>query len=174
MSAVFVDEGDSVRVGDTLVVLAQGEVTAGLHEQEAEAGRARSLARDQELGPRIEERRAAKADLDTAEAALELAEAELQRVRALFEKQLVPQADLDRAQTQRDQSAARRDAAAQRYRLLEAGFRKMVVAAARQAAEAAGASLQSARAKARELVLTAPIQGVVLVKSVEQGEVVGP
>jgi HlyD family secretion protein len=174
VSAVFVDEGDSVRVGDTLVVLAQGEVTAGLHEQEAEAGRARSLARDQELGPRIEERRAAKADLDTAEAALKLAEAELQRVRSLFEKQLVPQADLDRAQTQRDQSAARRDAAAQRYRLLEAGFRKMVVAAARQAAEAAGAGLQSARAKARELVLTAPIQGVVLVKSVEQGEVVGP
>jgi HlyD family secretion protein len=36
------------------------------------------------------------------------------------------------------------------------------------------AGLMSARSKARELVLTAPIQGVVLLKNVQQGEVVGP
>ena len=174
VSHVFADEGDSVRAGDTLVVLAQGEVTAGVREQEAELARAGYLALDQEVGPRIEERKAAKADLDTALAALQLAEAELVRVRSLFERKLSPQADLDRAQTQRDQAAARRDAAAQRYHLVEAGYRRDVVAAARQAAEAARAGLQSARAKAHELVLTAPISGVVLVKSVEEGEVVGP
>jgi HlyD family secretion protein len=171
---VRVDEGDTVLAGDTLVVLAQGEVTAGVRQQEAEAARAGSLARDQELGPRLEERRAAKADLDTAEAALSLAETELRRVQALFAKQLIAQSDLDRAVTQRDQSAARRDGAAQRYRLLESGYRKQMVSAAREAAEAAQAGLQSARSKARELVLTAPISGVVLLKSVEQGEVVGP
>ena len=174
VSLVLVNEGDSVRAGDTLVVLAQGEVTAGVHEQEAEVGRASALARDQELGPRIEERRAAKADLDTAEAALQLAESELARVRALFQKQLIPQSDLDRAQTSRNQAAARRDGASERYRLLESGFRSQVVAAARQGAKAAQAGLASARARAHELVLVAPISGVVLVKSVEQGEVVGP
>ena len=174
VTRVLVNEGDSVLAGDTLVVLSQGEVTAGVRQQEAEAERAGFLARDQELGPRLEERRAAKADLDTAEAALTLAERELGRVRALFEKQLVPQSDLDRAVTQRSQSAARRDAAAQRYRLLEAGYRKMVVDAALKAAEAARAGLSSALSRARELVLTAPISGVVLVKSVEQGEVTGP
>jgi HlyD family secretion protein len=169
-----VDEGDTVLAGDTLVVLAQGEVTAGVRQQEAEAARAGSLARDQELGPRLEERRAAKADLDTAEAALSLAETELRRVQALFAKQLIAQSDLDRAVTQRAQALARRDGAAQRYRLLESGYRKQMVSAAREAAEAAQAGLQSARSKARELVLTAPISGVVLLKSVEQGEVVGP
>ena len=174
VSQVRVNEGDVVLVGDTLIVLAQGEVTAGVREQEAELKRAGALARDQEQGPRIEERKATKADLDTAEAALQLAEADLARVRALFQKQLVPQSDLDRSQTQRDQALARREAAAQRYRMAEAGYRKQVVRAAQNAAEAAQAGLQSARAKARELVLTAPISGVVLVKSVEQGEVVGP
>ena len=174
MTRVLVNEGDTVTLGDTLVVLAQGEVTAGVLQQEAEAQRARDLARDQALGPRVEERRAAKADLDTAEAALTLAERELLRVRSLYDKQLVPQSDLDRAQTQRDQAAARRDGAAQRYRLLETGYRKAVVDAARNAAEAARAGLQSARSKARELTLTAPIPGVVLLKNVEQGEVVGP
>ncbi|HMI31283.1 MAG TPA: biotin/lipoyl-binding protein, partial [Candidatus Limnocylindrales bacterium] len=132
VSLVLVDEGDSVRAGDTLVVLAQGEVTAGVREQEAEVGRASALARDQELGPRIEERRAAKADLDTAEAALQLAESELARIRALFAKQLIPQSDLDRTQTTRNQAAARRDGALERYRLLESGFRRQVVTAARQ------------------------------------------
>lgn len=171
---VRVDEGDSVRAGDTLVVLGQGEVTAGVLEQEAELARAGALARDQEMGPRLEERNAAKADLATAEAALALAESDLARTRALFAKQLAAQADIDRAVTQRDQAAGRRDAAAQRYRLLGSGYRKQVVDAARNAAEAARAGLASARSKARELVLTAPISGVVLLKSVEQGEVVAP
>lgn len=171
---VRVDEGDSVRAGDTLVVLGQGEVTAGVMEQEAEAARAGALAMDQEMGPRVEERSAAKADLDTAEAALALAETDLARVRALFARQLAAQADIDRAVTQRDQAAGRREAAAQRYRMLGAGYRRNVVDAARNAAEAARAGLASARSKARELVLTAPISGVVLLKSVEQGEVVSP
>ncbi len=174
VTEIRVHEGDSVQVGDTLVMLAQGEVTAGVREQEAEAQRASALARDQEQGPRPEERNAAKADLDTAVAALSLAQSELVRVQSLFARKLAAQADLDRAVTQRDQAAARRDGAAQRYRLLESGYRKQMVDAARQGAEAALAGLMSARSKARELVLTAPIQGVVLLKNVQQGEVVGP
>jgi HlyD family secretion protein len=171
---IRVDEGDSVRLGDTLVVLGQGEVTAGVMEQEAEAARAGALARDQEQGPRVEERKAAKADLDTAVAALAQAETDLARTRALFAKQLAAQADVDRAVTQRDQAAGRSDAAAQRYRMLQSGYRQQVVDAARSAAEAARAGLASAKSKARELVLTAPISGVVLLKSVQQGEVVSP
>ncbi|HYQ89393.1 MAG TPA: HlyD family efflux transporter periplasmic adaptor subunit [Candidatus Binatia bacterium] len=174
VTEIRVHEGDSVQAGDTLVMLAQGEVTAGVREQEAEAQRASALARDQEQGPRPEERNAAKADLDTAVAALSLAQSELVRVQSLFARKLAAQADLDRAVTQRDQAAARRDGAAQRYRLLESGYRKQMVDAARQGAEAALAGLMSARSKARELVLTAPVQGVVLLKNVQQGEVVGP
>jgi HlyD family secretion protein len=174
VTEIRVNEGDSVQAGDTLVMLAQGEVTAGVREQEAQAERASALARDQEQGPRPEERSAAKADLDTAAAALSLAESDLHRVQALFAQHLVAQADLDRAVTERDQAAALRDGAAQRYRLLESGYRKQMVDAARQGAEAARAGLASARSKARELVLTAPIHGVVLLKNVQQGEVVGP
>jgi HlyD family secretion protein len=173
VSRVFVEEGDSVQAGDTLAILAHGEVTAGVTAQEAELLRADALARDQAQGPRAEEREAAKADLQAAEAALKLAETELERVQALFRGKLVPQADLDRAQAQRDEAAARRDAAAEKSKLAEAGYRREMVVAARRQAEAAQAGLSSARSKARELILTAPLSGVVLLKSVEQGEVVG-
>lgn len=173
VSGIYVQEGDSVLAGDTLAILAHGEIAAGVQAQEAELLRAHALARDQAEGPRAEERSGAKADVDAADAALKLAGLELERVQSLFQNNLVPQADLDRAQAGRDEAASRRGAAVERLRLLESGYRKQVVVAAREAATAALAGLASAKSKARELVLTAPIAGVVLLKNVERGEVVG-
>jgi len=168
-----VEEGDTVRSGDTLAVLAHGEVQAGVEAQQAEVERARALARDQALGPRAEERRTAQAQLKASEATLALAQNELERVGALYAKQLVAKSEFDRAQAARDEAAAKRDAAAHQLRLLEEGYRRQVIAAAREAAQAASAELRSARSKASELVLLAPADGVVLLKSVEQGEVIG-
>ena len=174
VARLTVDEGDSVRAGDTLAVLSHGEVTAGVLAQQAESQRASALARDQELGPRAQEIRTAKAELNAASATLRLSQLELERVQALFRDKLVPQSDLDRAEAQRDEAAARRDAGAERLSLLEAGYRRESVRAADAVADAADAGLQSARSRASELVLIAPISGVVLLKNVEQGEVVAP
>src|SRR5439155_11412207 len=49
---LYVDEGDTVRAGDTLAVLDRGEVTAGLEAQAAEAERAAAQYRDVRAGPR--------------------------------------------------------------------------------------------------------------------------
>ncbi len=49
----------------------------------------------------------------------------------------------------------------------------MQIQAARDAAAAARAQYQGARERARELVLTAPISGVVLLRNAEPGELVG-
>ena len=174
VSRLFVNEGDSVRAGDTLAVLAHGEVAAGVLAQEAESERALALARDQELGPRAQEIRTANADRDAASATLHLSQLDLERVQALFRDKLVSQAELDRAEAQRDEAAARRGAAAERLSLLEAGYRRETVRAASEAAKAASAGLKAARSRASELLLTAPISGIVLLKNVEQGEVVGP
>ena len=174
VSRLSVSEGDSVREGDTLAVLAHGEVTAGVLAQQAESERANALARDQELGPRSQEIKTARADLGAASATLRLSQLEFERVQALLRDKLVSQAELDRAEAQRDEAAARRDAGAERLSLLQAGYRRESVRAADAAASAADAGLQSARSRARELVLTAPISGIVLLKNVEQGEVVGP
>ena len=169
-----VEEGDSVQAGDTLAILAHGEITGEVAAREAETERATALWRDQQGGPRAAERKTARAELDAAVTSLKLADSELRRTQGLHERGLSSDSELDRARAARDESAARKAAAEERLALLEEGYRREQVSAAAKGAEAAKGELFSSRAKARELILTAPIDGVVLLKNVERGEVVGP
>ncbi len=170
VARLTVDEGDSVRAGDTLAVLERDEIAAEFLAQSAQAERAAAQSREVVTGPRAQEIRAARATLASAEAQLEGAEKELARAENLFKDQVVSQAELDRARTARDDALARRDAAEERLHLLEAGSRGEQVVAAREAVAAARAALSGARSRLRELVLTAPASGVVLLRSFEVGE----
>ena len=174
LQRLLVNEGDRVRAGDTLVYLAQGEIVGEIEARAAESDRAESLWRDQQRGPREAERQTARADLDAAATSLALAESELKRTQALHDRQIASDADVDRARAARDEAAARRAGAAERLALVEEGYRRDQVAAARKAADAAKGALFSSMAKGRELILGAPISGVVLHKNVQRGEVVGP
>ncbi len=171
---LLAEEGDSVGAGDTLAILAHGEIAGEVESRQAETERAEALWRDQRLGPRLAERRTAQAELDAARTSLHLAETELRRLLGLFEARLVAEAEVDRARAARDEAAARRAAAEEQLALVEQGYRREQVVAARDAADAAKGQLRSSRARAMELVLTAPIRGVVLLQNVEQGEVIGP
>lgn len=174
LQRLLVNEGDRVRAGDTLVYLAQGEVVGEIEARSAETDRAEALWRDQQRGPREAERKTARADLEAASTTLSLAETEYRRTQALHDRNAASDADVDRARAARDEAAARRAAAQERVALVDEGYRRDQVAAARNAVEAAKGELFSSMAKGRELILTAPISGVVLHKNVKQGEVVGP
>lgn len=172
VSRLHVEEGDHVRAGDTLATLERGELTAALDEQSAQAARAKALLSDQEAGARQQELRVARADRDAAASDLNLAESEFQRMQTLFSDRVAAAADLDRARSSRDAAKARLDAATEQVALLEAGARSGQVAAARAAAQAAAASAAGARSRTQELVLTAPADGVVLLRNANRGEVV--
>jgi HlyD family secretion protein len=169
-----VDEGDPVRAGDTLAVLERGELAAQVQAQIAQAGRAAAQSREVTTGPRAEEIRIARADLASAVARLELAEKQLTRARELLQGHVIAQADVDRAQAERDDAIATRDAAQQKLTLLERGSRREEVAAAREAAVAARAQLAGLRSREGELVVTAPSAGVVLLRNFEAGELALP
>ena len=62
VARLAVDEGDSVRAGDTLVVLDRGEVGAALTAQAAQAERAAAQYKDLKSGPRTPEIVAARAE----------------------------------------------------------------------------------------------------------------
>jgi HlyD family secretion protein len=163
-------EGDTVRAGDTLVVLDRGEVVADLSAQRAQAERAEALWRDLRVGPRPAEIEAAQAEVAAAASAHRLAEAQLKRIEHLHRSQVASAEELDRAQSDFEAAAARRSAAAEQLALLESGYRRDQVVAAGKAALAARAQLEAARSRAGELVLVAPVSGVVLTRSVLPGE----
>ena len=171
---VRVNEGDSVHVGDTLAVLDRGELVAELTAQAARAQSATAQFRDLQSGARPEEVLTAQADLSAAQAGQKLAQADFERAEKLLAAQAASPQELDRARASRDAANARVRAASENLRMRETGFRRQQVAAARDAADAAVAQLEGARSRAGELVLTAPISGVVLLKNFEAGEVVQP
>jgi HlyD family secretion protein len=174
VSRLFVNEGEAVLAGDTIAVLDRGEVLAELEVQAAQSERALAQWRDLRQGPRAAEIQAASSELEAANAQARLAASEAQRVESLFRSNVASQADVDRAQAARDGAVARRDEAARRLNLLEAGSRSEQIAAAGKAAEVARAQLSAARSRAQELVLVAPVTGVVLLKNLLQGEIAQP
>lgn len=168
-----VEEGDTVRAGDTLAVLDHGEVAAQLAAEIAQSGRAQSQARDLAAGARPAEVLAARAQLTAAQADAQFARTQFDRTEKLARAGAVAQSELDRARAARDAADARARAAAEQVRLQEEGFRHQQVNAARQAATAAAAELAGARSRAGELVLTAPRAGVVLLRNFVAGDVAG-
>lgn len=169
-----VAEGDTVNAGDTLAVLTRGEIAAELAAQIAQSQRAQSQASDLAAGARPSEVLVARAQLAAAQADRRLADTQFARTEKLVKSQAVAQAELDRARAARDAAVARERAASEQLRLQEDGYRRLQVDAANSAAAAARAQLAGARSRAGELVLTAPSDGVVLLRNFEPGELAPP
>src|SRR5262249_16640289 len=72
-------ESDSVRAGDTLAVLQRSELIAQVQAQAAEANRVAAQSLEVKTGPRVEDIRIARADLESARGQLDLAEKQLTR-----------------------------------------------------------------------------------------------
>lgn len=167
-----VREGDSVRAGDTVAVLARAELAGQIAEARARLDAARAALRLLEQGARAEDVAAARATLTAAETELEQAGRELERVRALAERALATPEQLERVRAAEAQARGRRDVARQTLNRLQAGARREELEAARAEVAAAEASYAQARAASDELVLMSPVAGVVLWRNFEPGEAV--
>ena len=171
---LLVDEGDTVRAGDTLAVLEQGEVLAALEQRAADAARAVAQLRDLTSGARSQELEAAEAALQAAIAQWQLASSEATRAETLYQRNVASEAELERARAERDAAGARRLAAQQQVALLRAGSRSDLIRAGMAAEVSARAQLEAARSRAHELVLLAPISGTVLLRNLNRGELAAP
>lgn len=174
LTSLTVNEGDLVHAGDTLAVLDRGEIAAELAAQIAQSQGAQAQAKDLVEGPRQSEVLTKRADVAAAAADEQFAASTLQRTEKLAKAQVVAQNELDRARAAHETAAARLRAAREQLRLLEEGYRRQQVIAARATAVGARAQLAGALSRASELILTAPIDGVVLLKNFEVGELVSP
>lgn len=168
---VLVDEGSVVRRGDTLVLLTQSTLPADLEQRRARVSAAEADLRDLIAGARVPEIERAQAELRSAEIEVERTARDADRLTRLVAAGGASQAQLDAATTASRVAASRRDVARQALELLREGTRPERVQAARAAVSTARALVAMAEATLTDLVLLAPVDGVVLGRYVEPGEV---
>ena len=150
VTAVRVQEGDRVRMGDVLVTIDERQV--GAQRQQAEAALAEARQMEQAAG----------AARDAAVAGADLATATYNRYQTLLAQESVSRQEFD------DVTA--------RFRQAQASFGQSedMLKAAVQRVRQAEAALTSARVSAADAAVKAPFDGIVTAKMVDAGDLAAP
>lgn len=169
-----VNEGDRVVAGQLLVRLDETELAAEVRRQEAAVRTSHSALNDLLAGARREEMEDARAALQSASATREWTERDFRRAEGLFRQTLIAAQEVDRARQAYEVAAAQEKSARQKLLLLEAGSRPDQVEAARGQLAQAHNALDMARTRLKEMTILSPLDGVVLRKNLEVGELANP
>lgn len=171
-----------------------------IEEARAAVAAARARLDDLLAGSRPEEIEEARAALKSAQATRIWTEQDLRRVEALYAKELIATQEVDRARQAYEVALAQERAAAERLALalqgprrhqieaaraglkaaqdrlalLRAGARPDQIEAARGRLAEAQSALAMARSRLKEMTIRSPIDGVVLRKNLEPGEMASP
>jgi HlyD family secretion protein len=171
VTRMWVDEGAVVRGGDTLVSLTLSTTLPDIDAQRARLASAEAQLRDLQAGARPAELEGAAAAVREAEANASRAEDDVKRLGPLAASGTVSAQAFTAATAAAKAADAHRDAAREALRLMREGARPERIRAAAFEVENARAALASAEGTASDLVLTAPVPGVVLGRHAEPGEI---
>ena len=170
---VLVEEGQRVQAGDTLAILTQAGLRDQVSEARARVAAAEAVVQEMERGSRPEEIAKAEQDLAAATALATNAQTDLARARTLAANNVIARQQLDQAEAKYAEAQARQGALQQALRLVKEGARAERRAAARADLSRARAALAATEANVGDLVLISPVDGTVLVRAAEPGEVLG-
>lgn len=168
---ILVDEGATVRAGDTLALLVQTGLPQDIQQRRSRVAAAEAELNDLLRGARPEELDRARAELLSATSEADRTAADSVRMARMVAAGGVSQSAFDASANAARVAGARRDALREALELLQAGARPDRIVAARAAVAAARAQLGMGEAAASDLVLTAPAGGQVLARYAEPGEV---
>lgn len=170
---IYVEEGQPVSPGDTLVVLTAPDVTAKL--EQARAARRAAGAQDRKAlkGARQEQVRAAYEMWQKAVAGVTVAEKSYRRVKALYDQHVTTAQKLDEVTAQRDAARATERAARAQYDMARNGAEAEDKAAARAMVDRAQGAVDEVESYVAETYLIAPQAGEVSEIFPQEGELVG-
>ncbi len=165
-----VEEGDVVEKGALIAALDSSEIEARLQEAEAGVRVAHAMLAEQETGFRTEEVAQVEAAVREAAVQAKNLRAQAERSRSLFAEGGVSREQRDRDVTAAAAAEARLQSAREKLRLLQSGYRKEQIAAARARLEQAEAAVESLRVTLADMTAHTPIPGVVTRVHAEVGE----
>ena len=168
-----VQEGDYVKVGDTLAILDAPEVRAKMEQAQSAESAAAALQLKAQNGAREEQIRGAFSVLQQAKAGLEIAEKSYNRVQRLFDEGVMSAQKRDEALASYKAMEAQAKAAQSQYDMAVNGARmEDKLAAAAQVGRAKGA-VQEVNSYIHETVQIAQMEGEVSEIYPKIGELVG-
>jgi ABC exporter DevB family membrane fusion protein len=170
LQSVDVEEGDSVKRGQAVAVLENGEYSARVVLQRSVVSEREAAVARLRNGSRVEERREADAQVREARAALDNAAAERDRRRTLLDRGAVSKSEADSAERDWLTAKARLEAAQERAAVVHAATRPEDLARAEAELATAQAQLRESLAMLEKTIVRAPLDGRVLRKYRRAGE----
>ncbi|HUX23183.1 MAG TPA: efflux RND transporter periplasmic adaptor subunit [Burkholderiales bacterium] len=165
-----VDEGSVVKPGELLAVLDTREANARLRQMQAAELAAQARLRDMEQGYRPQEIAEARAQVQQVEANLTNLKEEARRSEILYATGAVSRQRRDKDDAAASVAQEQHQAAGERLKLLQSGFRKETIAAARAQVAEAHAAVDAAMVALEDLQVKSTINGTITRKYAEPGE----
>lgn len=168
----YVEEGDSVHAGDTLVHIHSALADAQLTQAEALQEVARAQNRKVDAGTRSQIVKGAYDLLQQAKAAVTITEKTYKRMENLYNEGVMSEQKRDEAKAAYDAAVAACSAAESQYSLAKAGAQKEDKESTAAMVSAAGGGVAQVQAVLDDSYLTAPFDGTIDQVYPEEGELV--
>ena len=169
---IGVEKGDRVKKDQVLVRLDNTEYRAQVEQARGALQAAAARLAQLQTGSRPEEIQQARARADETEANLRNAQANYDRTRGLDRDGVVSKQEMDRARDQLDMARAQAEQAHKNYELVHQGPRREEIDQGRALVEQARGALRYYETMLDATEIRSPIDGTVLERLVETGEMV--
>jgi HlyD family secretion protein len=169
---IFVERGDIVQAGDTIILVEDDEYVAQIEMTEARVAIAQANLDQLRAGSRPQEIALAQADAASAEASAIQARADEKRAADLLEDEVTTPQEIERARTNRIVAESNLRIKKEMARLAELGPRVEEIQMAEAQLEEAEANLEFSKTQLSFTVITSPITGTILEKVAKKGEMV--
>jgi HlyD family secretion protein len=169
---IGVEKGDKVKEGQVLVRLEDQEFRAQYQQARGAVDSAKARLLQNEHGSRPEEIQQADHNLSEARASAMNDKINLDRARDLFAQGVVSKQNLDDASAKYDASQQRMNSLEQSFQLAKLGPRSEEVLRARGDLLQAEGQMAYAKAQLDATVIRAPVNGTILERTAEKGELV--
>jgi len=170
---LYVQEGDQVQAGDTLVCLDAPEIQAKMEQAHSAEDAAQAISDKANKGTRKEQIQSAMELWKQAQAAVSIAKKTYARMKVLNDEGVIPAQRLDEITAQRDAAIAAEKAAHSQYQMALNGAQQEDKAAAQAMVNRSKGAVQEVKSYIKETILTASAPGEISEVFPKMGELIG-